>query len=282
MQFGTGLGRSWPSLQSLRACMLEFTCSVICKGLILTDPNLQIGLPKLQRCNVSIQRCSPGVHIIQPEGFRVQKSKGEVDVRVDTCLRVSKADLPYSETHATYPTECPWVPFLFIISLVQLPKYCESMGALTATGPRQVPTLIVPDRPAIGRPRTSIALRLRRDVATAKEGRRAAESIFAAADIQRAFSKFRPLHSPARIALALLIALRRTALPTVFRAETTDSFASLRVAFINAQVSVLPSIIQHHNPRLLSIGTSHRPGIEQRSLTRGGRATNSSIILRTW
>lgn len=39
--------------------------------------------------------------------------------------------------------------------------------------------------------------------------------------------------------------------------------------------------IQHHNPRLLSIGTSHRPGIEQRSLTRGGRATNSSMILRT-
>lgn len=93
------------------------------------------------------------------------------------------------------------------------------MGSqLTSTRTLPIPPLIVPNRPRIRTPRRRITTRTRNRNPTTKFRRRAAKAKLATADIQGAGRDVGPLHAPSRVALALVITLRDTAVAAKIRA----------------------------------------------------------------
>lgn len=93
------------------------------------------------------------------------------------------------------------------------------MGSqLTSTRTLPIPPLIVPNGPRIRTPCRRITTRTRNRNPTTKFRRRAAKAKLATADIQGAGRDVGPLHAPSRVALALVITLRDTAVAAKIRA----------------------------------------------------------------
>jgi len=138
-----------------------------------------------------------------------------------------------------------WLHAFALLSIrFQVQQY---KAALTSAGSLQIPSFIVSDEFLICGFGTT--LRRRDNGAVAEIRGCSTESELAATNLERTCSSVRPLRSPTRIALALVVTRRYTAIPTKLGAKPTNTFAGIISEQPFSSVDLWPCNSTHTDPQ---------------------------------
>ena len=115
--------------------------------------------------------------------------------------------------------------WLHVFAIINIKRKVQNIAKLTPAGSLQIPSFVVSDELLIRSFCTT--LRRRGNDAVAEIRSCPTESELAATNVDRTCSSVRPLESPARIALAFVVARGYTAIPAKVRTKPTNTFAGI-------------------------------------------------------